>query len=592
MGNISVNTGLLSSNIMGKSIVRWSNLTRPTYTGTNGDFETYPSGVLGLSTECVLDSFQIVGGRAVFDLDPRAAATVTSGCPDAYNKRIEVMRRPWPANNPVGTEEWYGWDVKFDDGYIIDSLNTWLFFQIHNGNVARSPALSITVGKTGRLNGSDPGVLFIENNANSDNNGIFDYANTGVIPVAGQKLNIVFHVVWGLAEDGGLVECWIDGRKVCESLNVDTVYDTPTERHGGNAKWGIYKWGWATEPGILASESLGITNLKLSIGDIRMVGRQSDDPDYLTSAYFDVYPGENVPQINCGAGSFPSTTEGERMHCWNQINLPTGYDSAGEFFDSDNLFLNSHSNVDMITKVGDRLYFKVNPTTPPAQPWGGNYNYRAEIRDTPSDANHAMGTEQWWGFNYRFESDYIIDTFNRWLFWQVHSASGSPPLALQIRPAESGEPDGMLWVVNNAINDDSTGLSSVKTPLGIVPIANTELNIVIRLINGTDETGLLQIWINGEEVYNKSEATVYPSQPNGGYAKFGIYKWVWDETTAVNNSASIGITELNTSMGDLRAITRTSSHPDYLVNSYDAVNPENIINNNNNGRQAMVNVII
>jgi hypothetical protein len=161
-------------------------------------------------------------------------------------------------------------------------------------------------------------------------------------------------------------------------------------------------------------------------------------------------------QQPCVTNSGPSTESGLHTWCWNDVALPTEYNSDFASFSGGDLGVSSHSNVDMVTQSGDRLYFKVNPTTPAAQSWSNSdYNYRAEIRDSPSNAYHPLGTEQWFGFNYRFESDYIIDAANEWLFWQTHADSGSPAIAIQVRPARSGQPDGMLYLVNHAVYETS-----------------------------------------------------------------------------------------------------------------------------------------
>jgi len=284
--------------------------------------------------------------------------------------------------------------------------------------------------------------------------------------------------------------------------------------------------------------------------------------------------------LNCGlhaqcvTNSGPSTESGIHTWCWEDFTIPTDY--SKDYTEVDYIGINSHCNTGMVTKSGDRLYFKVNPTTPSAQSWcNANYNYRAEIRDTPSDPNHPLGTEQWFGFNYRFESDYIIDTANEWLLWQIHSGGGSPPLAIQIRPERNGQPDGMMWLANHAIND---GNQLVYTALQTVPTANTSLDIVIHLVSEIDSTGLLQIWINGSLVYDENVKTCYTAQPYGGYMKMGIYKWPWKNEPDVSASAVVGVTELNTSIGTLRTLKRNVDDPDYLKDAYDLVSPHSSSN--------------
>jgi len=271
----------------------------------------------------------------------------------------------------------------------------------------------------------------------------------------------------------------------------------------------------------------------------------------------------------CITNSGPSTESGLHVWCWESFNIPTDYNK--DYVQVDYIGINSHCNTGMVTTSGDRIYFKVNPTTPEPQSWcGENFNYRAEIRDTPSDPNHPLGTEQWFGFNYTFGSDYKIDTVSEWGMWQVHSGSGSPPLQIQIRPARSGQPNGMMWLANHAIND---GSQIVLTSLNTVPTANTSLDIVIHLVSEIDSTGLLQIWINGSLVYDENVKTCYTNSAYGGYVKYGIYKWPWKNESDVNASAVVGVTELNTSIGTLRTLKRNVDDPDYLKDAYDLVLP-------------------
>jgi len=272
----------------------------------------------------------------------------------------------------------------------------------------------------------------------------------------------------------------------------------------------------------------------------------------------------------CTTISGLSTESGLHTWCWENFQIPTGYNK--DYAEYDYIGINSHCNTGMVTQSGDRLYFKVNPTSPDSQSWCNyDFNYRAEIRDTPSNPNHPLGTEQWFGSNYKFESAYIIDTANEWGMWQIHnSIGGSPALQIQIRPARSGQPDGMMWLANHAIND---GNQIVLTSLNTVPVANTSLDIVIHLVSEIDNSGLLQIWINGDLVYDQNVKTCYTFSPWGGYIKYGIYKWKWQDPVRVQASLDQGIAELNTSIGTLRVLKRDLNDPDYLQDAYDMVAP-------------------
>ncbi|NND15749.1 MAG: hypothetical protein HKN89_05450 [Eudoraea sp.] len=262
--------------------------------------------------------------------------------------------------------------------------------------------------------------------------------------------------------------------------------------------------------------------------------------------------------------------EGLKSWCWSDVTIP----SEG-FFNNDQLFINQHCNTGMVTGLADRVYFKVNPTTPSAQNCGSvTYNYRAEIRDSPSDVNHPVGTEQWWGFDYRFGDNYIPDELP-WIIWQTHgsfSNPGNPMTSLQVCATDfAGQTNkrGELLVSNSALSWPNQKF----VPTGIVPQAGQTINIVIHLIWGDNNTGLYQVWVDGVKVYDEQERTVYEEQPMGGYWKIGIYKWRWKHQSNVNSSASLGIRELNTSIGPLKVIKKSPGNSTYLANEYNTVKP-------------------
>ena len=296
----------------------------------------------------------------------------------------------------------------------------------------------------------------------------------------------------------------------------------------------------------------------------------------------------NTPETNnntnCVTNGGRAGDTGLKTWCWGDVALPTGYDDDYEAFSNNQLGVNSHCNTGMVTQAGDRLYFKVNPTTPAAQGWCGySYNYRAEIRESPRDVNHPIGTESWYGWNYTFGNDYIIDN-NEWLFWQVHDADGlhsNPLISLWLlRANQNGTTAkrGEITIVNTAQDSNN----HLYVPTGIVPVAGDSFDIVVHVIWGTEANGLYEVWISPVgaqtpvQVYSQQIRTV-PTEAGagfGGYAKWGIYKWRWkDEIANINISNALGITELNTSMGPLRIITRSLDDPNYLKDSYSEVAP-------------------
>jgi len=271
-----------------------------------------------------------------------------------------------------------------------------------------------------------------------------------------------------------------------------------------------------------------------------------------------------------------SYATGLKTWCWGDIEITENTNSDSNSFSGGQLRTNSHCNTGMITKVGDRLHFSVNPTSPVPQGWcSSSYNYRAEVRESPSDPDHPMGTEQWFGWDYQFDQDYKADQTGHWLMWQVHAGSGapsSPQMSLWIASKNMAgytNNPGEIFVINAARDKDN----HQYTPTGITPTAGSKLKIVVHVIFGDEQDGLLQIWINDNMVYNQNIRTVYAEKPVGGYAKWGIYKWKWKDKSFVDSSRSQGIQELNTSMGALRVLTRRPGDQGYKTNAYDVVVP-------------------
>ncbi|MDB2606197.1 polysaccharide lyase [Zobellia sp.] len=283
-----------------------------------------------------------------------------------------------------------------------------------------------------------------------------------------------------------------------------------------------------------------------------------------------VYNLNEIENLPCSTGSKAADEPGAKVWCWNDVTIP----SEG-FFDDYKLFVSSHCSPNMVKSVDGRVNFTVNPTTPEAsQSCGADYNYRAEIREHPSDVDYPVGTEQWWGFDYRFGDDYVADELP-WILWQTHGSFSNPsnPMTnLQVAPTNfNGNINkvGELFVVNNTI---STGRKF--TPVGVFPKAGQTLKIVIHLVWGDENNGLYKVWIDGNLIYTKQERTVYKEKPYGGYWKLGIYKWRWKIEDNVRISTQRGISELNTSIGTLRTIMRRPGDAEYGNDSYALVVPD------------------
>lgn len=282
-----------------------------------------------------------------------------------------------------------------------------------------------------------------------------------------------------------------------------------------------------------------------------------------------ITPEENN-NTNCVTNGGKAGDTGLKTWCWENVTLPQYSGSKGVTFSNGELVIDSECDEQQITKAGNQLKFHLNPTTPEVGNWcSRDYNMRAEIRTAPWNIRHPKGTEEWFGWSYTFGNDYVVDQNNQWLFWQVHHGvvGDSPQTELMIiKDGQfNGHNAGELYVVNNVTDGEK------YNPTGIKPTAGQKLDIVVHVVWDDASNGMLQVWINGQSVYDKQVATVYSSSPWGGNAKWGIYKWPWAEESGVQASEEQGIMHLETFMGNLRIITRRPGDPDYGKDSYSDV---------------------
>ena len=226
---------------------------------------------------------EVLGSRIHFRVNPNSA--VPYGSKDTHNYRSEVRDAPWDVNHPVGTEQWWGFDYLFGDEYVPDEL-PWIMWQTH-GSFSNpvNPMTSLQIGPTnyGR-NTNGRGELFVTNHAISTKNAKF--TPTGIIPQAGQTLNIVIHMVWG-QNDTGLYQVWVDGVKVYDEQERTVYVEHP---EGGYWKLGIYKWRWKDQSNINISASRGISELKTSIGPLKVIKKSPSNPTYMADEYNTVKP--------------------------------------------------------------------------------------------------------------------------------------------------------------------------------------------------------------------------------------------------------------------------------------------------------------
>ncbi|MBT2163550.1 PKD domain-containing protein, partial [Zobellia barbeyronii] len=281
---------------------------------------------------------------------------------------------------------------------------------------------------------------------------------------------------------------------------------------------------------------------------------------------------EPIGNIDCSVGGGKANESGEKIWCWNNVSIPDYSGQNGPPISNNELKIDSECYEKQVTQEGSRLNFRVDPVNPKTGSWcSRDFNMRAEISTLPWKINHPKGTEEWFGWDYSFGNDYVIDKNNQWLFFQVHPGiTGESPQMelLVIKDDQSiGHDAGEIFVINAANGKD-------YHPTGITPRAGQKLKIVVHAIWDDASKGHLQVWINGSKVYDKQVATVYSKYPWGGNAKWGIYKWPWANAEDVQKSLDAGVNHIETSMGTLRMITRKPGDANYGTDAYSLVAPD------------------
>jgi len=329
-----------------------------------------------------------------------------------------------------------------------------------------------------------------------------------------------------------------------------------------------YEWEFGTSSATDAIASFEFTNpgiytISLTVYDIE--GLKSTATKSITVNE------QQTNKIACEVGGSKANEMGSKIWCWADVEVPIYSGNTGVGFSQGELFIDSECDEKQVSSFGDELQFNINPLAIPSGSWcSREFNMRAELRTAPWDVRHELGTEEWFGWNYRFDDAYIIDQKNQWKFFQVHPGimGISPQIGLEIIHDSqfNGHQAGEVYVTNATTAEN-------YSPTGIIPVAGQTLSIVVHVIWGDDSNGLLQVWLNNELVYDKAVSTVHSSYPWGGNAKWGIYKWPWANGAAVQESLQQDITALKTYMGTLRMITRRTGDAAYLKDSFAEVAP-------------------
>ncbi|MGS0523798.1 hypothetical protein ACU8V7_00060 [Zobellia nedashkovskayae] len=119
-----------------------------------------------------------------------------------------------------------------------------------------------------------------------------------------------------------------------------------------------------------------------------------------------------------------SSDLGLKTWCWADNPLPNPQDPTEKtiVFAGNTIGTDNECNVNQVTNEGDELRFYLNARVPSPQSWCNNaFNMRSEISTRPWQVHHPLGTEEWFGWTYRFGEIYVADPASSWTMFQVHN---------------------------------------------------------------------------------------------------------------------------------------------------------------------------
>ncbi len=255
----------------------WDTISIPPY--------SYPDGVAfgpGLFVNSAYDTMGIaISGDCIwFHLDPLDPAP-PAGSASPHNYRSEIHTDPWQINHPLGTEQWIGWRYFFPNNYVIDTTSPITIFQNHPGIGGLSPMIELEIAALDDPSPALGGEIQVVN--------VNDRIIYPVKPMAGDTLDVVIHIVYGLGNEG-LTQVWLNGELYHDKIEQTVYTDYPW---GGNNKWGIYHHTFKNSPAdVQASINAGAGFVDLFMGTLRMITRAPGHPEYKLDAYDLVKPGQ------------------------------------------------------------------------------------------------------------------------------------------------------------------------------------------------------------------------------------------------------------------------------------------------------------
>ena len=171
----------------------------------------------------------------------------------------------------------------------------------------------------------------------------------------------------------------------------------------------------------------------------------------------------------------------------------------------------------------------------------GNFSGRFEINSSDPKQSGGiraemtqrldlLGQERWYGFSQYFPASYVFDSTPE-LAGQWHdqpdegeSASRTPSNFIMIRN------NRFIWYLSwdaDAITYNNSPDRFMEIDLGPVP-KDQWIDWVVHIKFAYDNTGILEVWKNGEKVIDRHNQPNSYNDTKLPYFKLGIYKWDWN----------------------------------------------------------------
>ena len=147
---------------------------------------------------------------------------------------------------------------------------------------------------------------------------------------------------------------------------------------------------------------------------------------------------------------------------------------------------------------------------------------RSELEFPPNVEN---GKTYWIAFSVNVQDWGGLSSGDDALFGtQVHSGDSSKGFSPSFSLVSYGSSGGRTFQVFRTANTSGTSQTLFKYPEIPIPFGQWT-DFVFKFRHATDSTGLLQVWMNGQQIVDYSGPIGFNTPGYRDYAKFGYYNW-------------------------------------------------------------------